>query len=74
MLELARVLSRGLPFARVDLYEVESKIYFGEITLYPAGGFGRFDPPEWDTTLGAWFDLPSILGASGPRRGPPFCR
>lgn len=52
MLELAETISCGLPFARVDLYNVNGKIYFGEITFFPASGFGKFNPPSWDKTLG----------------------
>jgi hypothetical protein len=52
MRQIAETLSAGLPFARVDLYESAGRVYFGEITLYPAGGWGKFDPPEYDYILG----------------------
>ena len=58
MLELATILSKELPFVRVDLYFVNNKIYFGELTLYPLSGFGKFDPPEWNTTVGNLLKLP----------------
>lgn len=58
MKEIARKLSKGLDFARVDLYSVNNKIYFGEITLYPGGGDSPFNPPEWDYKLGEWLELP----------------
>lgn len=38
MMEVARVLSEGFPFVRVDLYEVDGKVYFGELTFTPATG------------------------------------
>lgn len=59
MLDVARSLSRGLPFARVDLYNIEGIIIFGEITLFPASGFGRFTDDHWDLRLGDWINLPS---------------
>lgn len=48
MIEIANTLSSDLPFARIDLYLVDEKIYFGEITLTPAGGVTGFDPLEKD--------------------------
>ena len=45
------------PFVRVDFYNVEGKIYFGEITYFPAGGFGTFTPKEWNLKLGAKITL-----------------
>ena len=57
MLSLAEQLSANLPFARIDLYEINHKVYFGEITLHPASGLGKFEPVEWDYKLGEWLDL-----------------
>ena len=59
MLSIARTLSEGLPFARIDLYQTGKKIYFGEITFYPASGFGRFSPDEYDRILGDMIKLPN---------------
>lgn len=58
MLALAEKLSKDIPFLRVDLYLVEGRICFSELTLYPASGFDGFDPPEWDRTFGRWLELP----------------
>ncbi len=58
MVELAKFLSANIPFVRVDFYEVDGKIYFGELTLYPGCGFEAFQPEEWDETLGSWIKLP----------------
>ena len=58
MVNLAEALSAKRPFVRVDFYNVSGKIYFGECTFSPAGGMGRFDPEEWDYTLGSWINLP----------------
>ena len=58
MKELAGVLSKGLTHARIDFYDINGKIYFGEITFYPGGGFEKFNPKEWDYTFGSWINLP----------------
>jgi len=58
MLEIAKCLSEGLPFVRVDLYNFNHRIYFGELTLTPAGGFQRIQPTEFDFTLGRELVLP----------------
>ena len=58
MIELAERLSSEKPFARVDFYETHGQIKFGEITFFPASGFGPFTPEEWDETLGSWITLP----------------
>ena len=52
MLEIARKLSKGIAFLRVDLYNLHGKIYFGELTFYPSAGFGFFTPKEWNVKLG----------------------
>jgi hypothetical protein len=57
MIELAQKLAFGMRFARIDFYNVKGRIYFGEITLYPAGGMGKFIPEEWDTILGDMISL-----------------
>lgn len=58
MIALARILSKGIPFVRVDLYNINGKIYFGELTFFPASGVGRFTPHEWDYKLGELIHLP----------------
>ena len=58
MKELAVVLSNGIPYVRVDFYEVDGKIYFGELTFFPTSGYGPFDPEEWDYKFGEWITLP----------------
>lgn len=57
MLDIAARLGRDFPFVRVDLYEVDAQVYFGELTFAPAAGMKRFDPPEVDLEWGAlWPD------------------
>lgn len=57
MIELAEKLSKGQPFVRIDFYNVNGKIYFGEMTFFPAAGFGKFIPSEWDKILGKWMNI-----------------
>lgn len=52
MKEIASKLSVDFKFARIDLYEVNGRCYFGEITLYPASGFGKFSPDAWNIEIG----------------------
>lgn len=52
----------GLPFARVDLYSIQGKTYFSEITLYPNSGYIPFEPGIWDEKIGEWIDLSMISG------------
>lgn len=58
MVQLAEKLAEEIPFVRVDFYECNGKVYFSELTLYPACGFERFRPDEWDEKLGEWLKLP----------------
>lgn len=55
MKKIASELSQNFPFVRVDLYDTGEKIYFGELTFYPASGYGRFDPDSFDFELGKYF-------------------
>ena len=54
---IASKLSKGEPFMRIDLYTINDKIYFGEITLFPAGGFGNFIPKEWYYKMGKLINI-----------------
>lgn len=54
---LAGKLSEGIPQLRVDFYEVDGKVYFGELTFAHFGGTVPFEPDEWDKTFGDWIDL-----------------
>lgn len=58
MIELAERLSKGLPHVRIDLYNCNGKIYFGEMTFYHYGGMIKFHPEEWDYKFGSWLQLP----------------
>ena len=58
MIEFAEVLANGCHFLRVDFYETNEQMNFGEMTFYPASGMGKFEPEEWDYKLGEWLKLP----------------
>lgn len=58
MKAIAEKLGQGFPHIRVDLYEAGDKIFFGELTLYDSSGMEKYDPPEWDKTIGSWLTLP----------------
>lgn len=60
MKQIVRKLSKGLSSSRIDLYEINGKVYFGEITLTHWGGFKLFEPKEWDLKFGEWVKLPQI--------------
>lgn len=57
MIQFAEELSKGIPFVRVDFYEINGQLYFGELTFYPGGGFEEFTPEEWDYKLGDFLKL-----------------
>ena len=59
MIDLAQKLSKGIPFLRVDFYCVNSQIYLGELTFYPASGLLRFTDAVWDKQMGDCLTLPS---------------
>lgn len=59
MIEVARKLSEPFPFVRCDLYNLDGKVYFGELTFYHGGGCNAITPEEWDYRLGSWIDLNS---------------
>lgn len=59
MKELAKIISKGFPHVRVDFYEVNGKVYFGELTFYHFSGFQPFYPNRWDEIFGEWLKLPS---------------
>ena len=58
MKELTKILSKDITFLRVDLYEINGKIYFGELTFTPCGGYLPFKPKEYDKILGELIKLP----------------
>lgn len=57
MFELAKKLSEGIRYLRVDLYCAENKIYFGELTFFPQSGFDTDILVETDELFGSYLDL-----------------
>lgn len=57
LLEYAEILSKPFPHARIDFYNQEGKIRFGEITFFDGSGYMTFKPDEFDEIMGACFDI-----------------
>ena len=57
MKALARKLSQGMRYVRIDLYEIDGKVYFSEYTFFDAGGFWPKQPEEWEYKLGEMIRL-----------------
>lgn len=58
MIQFAEILSKDFPHVRVDLYNLNGRIVFGELTFFTASGYMKFFPDEFDYTLGDEFILP----------------
>lgn len=58
MIKLAKILSADIAHVRIDFYEVNGRVYFGEITFFQNSGFVPIEPKEWDEKLGDWITLP----------------
>lgn len=54
MVEFSKKLSKDIPFVRVDFYETNGQLYFGELTFYPGSGYEEFKPESYDYLLGSW--------------------
>ncbi len=60
MVEVVKKLSADFPFVRVDLYNLDGKIVFGEMTFYPGDGRIQFEPEQYNKILGDYIELPKI--------------
>ena len=60
MIELSKSLAKNFIFARIDLYNINGKIIFGEITWIPMGGGIKTTPIEYDYQFGEWLKLPNV--------------
>jgi hypothetical protein len=66
MLDLSRRLSVAFEYVRVDLYWVEGRPWFGELTNYPGSGHGRFEPVSFDAEFGRrWGELAGRNSSAG---------
>ncbi len=61
MLQMAEILSAGEPYVRIDFYTVNGKTFVGEITFFPASGFGKFVPEHYDKDFGDMIILPNKI-------------
>lgn len=57
MVEIAEIISKPFPHCRVDLYNIEGKIYFGEVTFYHGGGCNDLSPETFDRKMGDLIDI-----------------
>lgn len=58
MIKISEKLSMKFPYVRVDLYNINGKIMFGEMTFFPESGYYSFEPDKFDFVLGKKFVLP----------------
>lgn len=58
MIKIAEILAKDFPFVRVDFYKIEEKLYVGELTFYPGGGYNSYYK-EWDERFGSYLELPN---------------
>lgn len=58
MIGLAKVLSEGFPHVRVDFYDINGEVYFGEMTFFHFSGWEKFEPEKYDQLFGSWLELP----------------
>jgi hypothetical protein len=58
MIELAKVLSKGIKHVRVDFYDINGKVYFGEMTFFHFSGWEKFKPDKYDQIFGEWLQIP----------------
>lgn len=57
---LAEKLSKDTVHSRVDFYESDGKVYFGEITFFHQSGFAHIEPASWDKTIGEWIEIKDL--------------
>ena len=64
MKKLAEKLAQGIPFVRVDFYEIDGRVYFGELTFFPGSGMEDFSPIAWDYKIGEWVKMDKLAKES----------
>ena len=64
---MATVLSKNISFLRVDFYEIDGRVYFGELTFYPASGLERFEPESVDIEFGNMLRLDGVKKEGGKK-------
>ncbi|MDF2685619.1 MAG: hypothetical protein K0S55_800 [Clostridia bacterium] len=68
MVKVARKLSKGFPFVRVDLYNINGKIIFGEYTFFHMSGGEKFEPEIYDEIFGNMIDISPLKTISNLRK------
>ena len=63
MVEMAEILAKPFPFVRMDLYNIDGKIYFSEMTFTPAKGTLILDDDKCDYEMGEWLDIKKYINA-----------
>ena len=58
MIEVAETIAKPFPFCRIDLYNLDGNIKFGEVTFYPGGATQQFSSEEVDRMVASWLELP----------------
>lgn len=61
MKRIVRDLSKEKPFSRIDLYEINDHVYFGEITFFPLSGIGVFTPEKYNDILGEMISINGLV-------------
>lgn len=69
ILELAEKLAEPFPYIRVDFYDIDGKLYVGELTFYSGGGFSKIQPLEYDKILGEELDISSVFDKHNRQEG-----
>lgn len=59
MIDIAKQLSVGFPFVRVDFFDTDKKLLLAEMTFYPGGGLSPYYPKSFDEKMGSFFNLPT---------------
>lgn len=62
MVRVAEKLSKNFPLVRIDLYATKEKVFFGEFTFFPGGGFYPYNPYKWEKLFGDLIDLGGLNG------------
>ena len=60
MIQISEKIAKDFPFVRVDFFNTKDKLYLAELTFTPGGGFGKYEPLEWDYKIGELLDLNKI--------------
>lgn len=57
MINMSKKIADNIPLLRVDWYDINGKLYVGELTFYDGAGLTAFDKKEHDELLGSWINL-----------------